>query len=162
MKELFHCHTQHTVHVYVECLVVISSYYGFNSRLFQCQLSLSCPQNIEQFNQVLKIYARAAKSKNCYKKLYMIQNYMRLRLLAIDTKPYTLCYMYVTLTCSSVVQTAYTCEQRMLVSAVASSSQYFMGARLDVLHEEVKIVVRQPTREDSRITLWGTIWYVKQ
>ena len=79
----------------------------------------------------------------------------------------SLCYTkpsvcYVMLTCSSVVQTAYICEQRTLVTAVASSSQYFMGARLDVLHEGVKIVVRQPTREDSRITLWGAIWYVKQ
>ena len=80
-------------------------------------------------------------------------NYMSIKLFIIDTKPRTLCY--VTLTCSSVVQTAYTCEQRMLVRAVASSSQYFMGARLDVLHEGVKRVVRQPTREDSRITLWG-------
>ena len=84
---------------------------------------------------------------------------MRLRLFAIDSKPSMLCY--VTLTCSSVVQTAYTCEQRMLVSAVASSSQYFMGARLDVLHEGVKTVVRQPTREDSRITLWGAIGHVE-
>ena len=84
---------------------------------------------------------------------------MRLRLFAINSKPSMLCY--VTLTCSSVVQTAYTCEQRMLVSAVANSSQYFMGARLDVLHEGVKTVVRQPTREDSRITLWGAIGYVE-